>query len=331
MRPQKDWDPKGLIEVSGSYWQACTLHAAVRLDVFGLIGDGKLRAEEIANGGAGSVRGTEMLLNALAAMGLLAKEGALYSNTDASRRFLTKESPQYIGYILMHHHHLVEAWARLPEAVRSGEPTRGRATSDPEARESFLMGMFNMAMAIAPSLTREIDLSGRKHLLDVGGGPGTYAIHFCLANPELKAAVFDLPTTRPFAEKTIQRFRMDERVTFVDGDYVTENIEGRYDVAWLSHILHGEGPETCQRMIHKTVKAMERGGLVMVHEFVMDDSFDGPLFPALFSLNMLVNTEEGKAYSEGEIKGMLAKAGLSQIRRLPFQGPNASGIICGIL
>jgi hypothetical protein len=109
------------------------------------------------------------------------------------------------------------------------------------------MGMFNIAMSMAPSLADKIDLSGRRHLLDLGGGPGTYAIHYCLKNPSLKATVYDLPTTRPFAEKTIEKFGLTDRIDFIDGNYVKEGIEGVYDVAWLSHILHGEGQKDCQR------------------------------------------------------------------------------------
>ena len=89
------------------------------------------------------------------------------------------------------------------------------------------MGMFNLAMAIAPKVSQEIDLSGKKHFLDLGGGPGTYAIHFCLANPELKATIADLSTTRPFAEKTIARFGVSDRVAFADCDYLKESIPGR--------------------------------------------------------------------------------------------------------
>ena len=101
------------------------------------------------------------------------------------------------------------------------------------------MGMFVMGMHTAPTLAKEIDLAGRKSLIDIGGGPGTFAIHFCLENPQLKARVYDLPTTRPFAEKTIENFNLSDRIKFMEGDYVDKTIEGVYDVAWLSHILHG--------------------------------------------------------------------------------------------
>lgn len=58
---------------------------------------------------------------------------------------------------------------------------------------------------------------------------------------------------------------------------------------------------------------------------------DGPLFPALFSLNMLVNTPQGQSYSELQLVEMLKNAGAREINRLPFKGQNDSGIMAGIV
>ncbi len=327
----KEWNVGKLLETSGSYWQACTLHAGVKLEVFTLIGEDESSASEIAERSDCDVRGITMLLNALSAMGLIIKKQDKYANTDAGKSLLVKESPRYIGYMIMHHHHLVETWSRLDKAVMTGSPQRMRAYRDEQELESFLMGMFNLAMGIAPQVAREIDLKGRNQLLDLGGGPGTYAIHFCMTNPELKATVFDLSATRPFAEKTIAQFGLSDRIGFVSGNYLEDEIEGTYDVAWLSHIFHGEGPDACQMIVEKAVSAMVKGGLVLAHDFILNDTFDGPLFPALFSLNMLVNTENGRAYSEDQIKEIFEKTGLKNIRRLPFKGPNESGIIMGVV
>lgn len=322
------WDPGRLLKTSGSYWEACTLHAGVTLDVFTLMGDETLKAEEIARRLGGDVRGVTALLNALAAMGLLVRKGEAYANTSEGRSFLVKGSPHYIGYMIKHHHHLVVAWSELSKAVKSGGPVRKRA-DDPEETESFLMGMFNQAMAIAPALAGEIELSGRTRLLDLGGGPGTYAIHFCLANAHLRATVFDLPSTRPFALKTIGRFGVGDRIDFMAGDYLVDEIGGSYDVAWLSHILHSLGPGDCEALIEKAVSVLEPGGMILVHDFILEDSLDSPLFPALFSLNMLVNTREGRSYSQSQIERMLSAASVKGIDRLSFKGPNDSGILRG--
>jgi len=285
------WNPGTLMAMSGYYWKTCTLHAAVKLDVFTVIGEACLTAGEISEALQADERALTMLLNALAAMELLVKTDAGYANSSAGRLFLSKDAPGYIGYMIKHHQNLVDSWMRLDEAIIKGVPLRARGLSrSDEERESFLMGMFNTAMGLAPGLAKEIDLKGRIHLLDLGGGPGTYAIHFCMENPHLDAAVYDLPTTRPFAEKTIERFGLTDRVRFVPGNFLEDPIQGRFDVAWLSHILHGEGPEDCTRILRKTVEALEAGGLLLIHDFILNDSMDGPLFPALFSMNMLLGS-----------------------------------------
>jgi hypothetical protein len=121
------------------------------------------------------------------------------------------------------------------------------------------------------------------------------------------------------------------RIDFVEGDYLSQELTGSYDVAWLSHILHGEGPEDCRKIINKTVAVLEKGGLILIHDFILDDTMDGPLFPALFALNMLVNTQDGQAYSETQIAEMLQTSGVNNIIRLPFKGPNDSGVMMGVV
>ena len=329
---KQEWNPDSLLQLSGQYWATCTLHAAVKLDVFTSIGDKQLSGEDIAQKRNINKEGVTRLLNALTAMGLLEKADDKFSNTPAGKAFLSKDSQEYVGHIITHHHHLVDSWSQLDQAVKTGAPVRARMShTSPEWRESFLMGMFNIAMNLAPVLADKIDLSGMRYLLDLGGGPGTYSIHFCQKNPRLKATVYDLPTTRPFAEKTIEKFGLTDRINFMDGNYLEEGIEGIYDVAWLSHILHGGGQKECQRIIRKTVAALEPGGMIIVHDFILNSNMDGPLFPALFSLNMLLGTSDGQSYSEKQITDMLAGAGVKEIQRLAFQGPNDSGIITGVV
>ena len=325
-------NPGHLLKLSGGYWEPCTLHAGVNLDVFTVIGNDRFSVSDMAQKLGADKRSVEMLLNALAAMNLLNKNDAGYSNTPLSATCLVKDSPQYIGHIIKHHYHLVDSWAQLETAVLSGKPVRTRVShADDEKRKSFLMGMFNIAMNLAPVIVPLIDLSGRRHLLDLGGGPGTYAIQFCLQNPDLRATIYDLPTTRTFAAKTIARFNLASRIDFKDIDYLEEDIEGEYDVAWLSQILHGEGPEDCRKIIRKTVSALKPGSLILIHEFILDNTMDGPLFPALFALNMLLGTSAGQAYSEKQLMDMLSEAGVGELRRITFESPNDSGIVAGIV
>ena len=287
---ENSWNQGQLLSLSGSYWKAFTLHTGVELEIFTRLGQDMVEAEELASLLGLNERGLKALLNALTAMGLLIHVQRAYGNTPESKELLIKGAPKYIGDMILHHKDLVPSWHSLGEAVRTGGPVRIHGEND-SGRGHFLKGMFVSAMGIAPGLAKELDLSGRRRLLDLGGGPGTFAIHFCLNNPELHGTVFDLPATGSLAMETIERFGVAERVSFQPGDYHEDEIEGTYDVIWLSHILHAEGPEGCRTILKKAISSLEPGGLIFIHEFILEETMDGPLFPALFYLNMLVNTQ----------------------------------------
>jgi len=333
MTSSTDWHPGTLLALSGAYWKTCTLHAGVKLDIFTCIGPDTLTAKQVTQRRHLDLRGTTMLLDALAAMDLLTKTTSGYANTPAANRFLSKDSDQYIGYMILHHHHLADSWVRMDQAVTRGGPIRDRSSvSSDQWREAFLMGMFNNAMAMAPDVARSVELSGCTRLLDMGGGPGTYAIHFCRANPDLTAVVFDLPTTRPFAEKTIEQFGLSNRIRFVPGDYTTSDIPltQAFDAAWLSHVLHGEGPDKAADIVAHAAKTLLPGGQLLIHDFILNDTRDRPEFAALFSLNMFLGTESGQSYTESEIREMMTAAGLTHIVRLDYTGPTQSGILKGM-
>jgi len=326
------WHPGELLSTSSAYWRGCTLQASVRLKIFSKLRHGPLSGRELAEAIGSNVLATLLLLNALVAMGILEKDGEDYQNSAEAQQFLVESSVDYMGHIILHHHHLLDSWAQLDQVVQSGRPPQKRFFGQEAERESFIMGMFNLAMQLAPQVADQIDLSGRRHLLDLGGGPGTFAIHFCAANPGLEAVIFDKPTTEPFARQTVAEFGLTERIRFTAGDFNTDQLQGGpYDVAWLSHILHSNTIEQCYRIIEKCVAVMQKGGLILVHDFILDDGKDGPEFPALFSLNMLLANNGGRSYSQEEIFDMLKSSGVEQVERHPFQAKNDSSIIYGLI
>ncbi len=343
--------PGPLLTVSAAYWGSCALHAAVALDVFSPLAAGPASAEKLAPALGCDARALDMLLTAMCGLGLLVRKAETFALTEQAEAFLVRSSPRYQGHIIRHHMNLVESFGAMAQAVRTGKRVRGGREWTEADRQDFLLGMFNMAMGIAPVLAPRLDrllgaaglpgMAGRTRMLDLGGGPGTYAIHFCLAHPELHATVFDQPTTRPFAEATARRFGLEyapedaadaggRRLAFIPGDYTRDELPGGFDLAWLSHILHGEAPEMCAEIVRKAAAGLAPGGVLMVQEFLLNDELDGPEFPALFSLNMLLGTEGGQAYSARQIGGMLAGAGLASIRRLEFSGPNHAGVVAGV-
>jgi hypothetical protein len=328
---KSDWTIPDLLQLSGSYWATCALHAGVRLHVFTPLNGITLSAGEVAAACSSDPRAMEMLLNALTSMGLLEKQSSGYTNTPFSAQYLVRDEPGYLGHIILHHHHLMPGWASLHKSITSGAPLVGDSSDkdDGDERESFLMGMYNLASQLAPRIAAAVDLTGCHKLLDFGGGPGTYAIHFCRQNPALSAVVYDLPSSRSFAEDVINRHGLADRIAFTAGNYHLDPGPADFDVAWLSHILHSEGPEGCKTILRKAAHALHPGGTLLVQEFILNDAKNGPTFPALFSLNMLLVTSSGRSYSEGELRRMMEEAGVSNIRRLAIDLPNGAGVLAG--
>jgi len=321
-----------LLQLSGGYWNSCTLHAGVKLDIFTSLADSPMTTPELARQLSADERGLGMLLHALTALELLHKEADTFRPTAFSATYLSKKSASYMGHIIMHHHHLVEGWSRLDEAVLHGEPVRQRLSHEAadRERESFLMGMFNLASLNAPRIAAALELNGHHRMLDLAGGPGTYAIHFCLHNPDLSAVVYDLPTTRPFAEQTIQHFGLSGRITFQAGDLLTDQLGTGYDLVWISHLLHSESPADSAAVVTKAAESLVDGGRLLIQEFILDDTKTAPLFPALFSLNMLLATRAGQSYTEQELVTLMNTAGLCKVSRLPLDLPNGAGVMTGI-
>jgi hypothetical protein len=265
----------------------------------------------------------ERLVSALTSLGLVELDGRTASPTPAARRFLSTGSPDYLAHSLKHAHHLVSAWAQLDRSVRTGRPVPERwslTVDEAEAaakREAFLLSMHARARRQAPAAAEAWDLGGRRRLLDLAGGPGTYAAAFCARYAGLQAVIFDLPQSRPTALKVVGDLGLTDRIEFVGGDYRTEPLPGLFDAVWISQALHQESPETAAAVVAKAVGALSSGGLLCVQEFALDDDRRGPAAAALFSLNMLLHTEGGRSYTFGEIEKMMVDAGLTDVRRLP--------------
>jgi len=242
---------------------------------------------------------TEKLLIACTAMGLLDKRENQYRNTELSKTYLVRGQKLHQGNIIAHSTTVWNFWNNLEDEIWL-EP----APKDKEADEhrNFIMGMHNIAVAgRAGAFIDHIDLSGRKNLFDIGGGPGTYSIAACRRFPKLKAVVFDRPETIAIANEIIAAEGMQDRVTTRAGNWETDTFGEDNDVVLLSNILHGPGSKA-ETKFRKAYDSMVQGGLLLVQDFLLNDEKTGPLIPALF--NMMVG-----AYSRCELLSLIKEAG----------------------
>ncbi|MFQ5714161.1 MAG: methyltransferase [Candidatus Scalinduaceae bacterium] len=320
-----------LNEISYSYWKAQVLFVAVEMDLFTLLeGKGK-SCKAISKRLRANLRATEMILNALVSLGLLSKTKGVYKNTAISNRYLVKGNSLYQGDRIHHFHNLWDNWSGLGVAIKTGKPTayeNAQEDVDEHRLREFIKAMHNIGIVQAEEVCKRLDLKKCHKLLDLGGGQGTYAVRFVKENPKITAVVFDLHDVTKITKRYIRKSGMKERVMVQAGDCLKDGLgKELYDIVFVSNLLHIYKPVENQRILKKCWDSLEKKGIVVIQEFVLDSSKTRPLFGTLFSLNMLIGTSGGSSYSEKDMKGWLKKAGFKKIKKIDLSLD--SGLIIG--
>src|SRR5687767_8923439 len=215
-------DPGFLMKLATGYWSSAVLLAANELGVFGALAEAADSAESVAARTGANPAAMERLLDACCGLNLLVKQADRYMVPPSAAAFLTPGRPGYLGNGLRWAWEQFPAWATLTESVRSGEPAvdpRQHLGEDPEQTRDFVMAMHERAVGLARGVVEYLDLdSEAEHLLDVGGGAGTYATLLAQKYPDLRMTVLDLPGITAVASDLIAQAGVSDRVQLLPGD-----------------------------------------------------------------------------------------------------------------
>ncbi len=250
-------------------------------------------------------RATVLMLDALVSLGLLSKQADRYRNTALSNRYLVKGQPEYQGDIIRHCDTLWQNWSELDEVMMTGRPA-GRAFD----HYSFIMGMHNLAVMKSKEVLRAMKLKNVRKALDLGAGPGTYALE--MARKGVSVTLFDKPDTIKIAKKLATKQKI-KGIRFLEGDFQSDNIGVGYDLILVSQILHAYSAEDNMRLLQKCHRALNPKGRMVIHEFYISRELTSPARSALFAINMLVHTEGGRCYSPREMTEWLELTGYDKV------------------
>ena len=314
-------------EMSG-YMQVSILAVLAELD-FGTVlleNNNSLTASELADQCSCDRRGTEVALDALAAMGYLRKAGtgndARYGVAEEYKIYLDSRHPATFIPMMRHLACCQRAWTRLTWSVRDGRPQErvDSILGAEQDRISFIMGMNAIAIKLAPEVVQSLRTAGilplarhNPRILDIGGASGTYTEAFLTELPGSTATIFDLPVGIGQAKKRFAGSDMAARVTLVEGDFTKVPLPTGFDFAWISAIIHQMDRRESRMLYAKALDALDPGGMVAVRDFVMSEDRLLPMDGALFGINMFVNTQRGMVYTYGEIKEDLELAGFVEV------------------
>jgi len=274
------------------------------------------------------------VLETCADVGILQRDGAGFRNTPTSTVFLVKGARAYLGDSLKYARDLYPTWGKLEQLVLTGKPPMAPDTilgDDKAKTRAFVMAMHERAKGIGSVLPHNVSLSGRKKLIDVGGGPGTYAVELCRQTPGLTATILDRPGVLEVTRELIDASGVADRVTLLPGDYLKTPFGSGFDCALLSGMMHRETPDAVNLLLKKTFDALDAGGQIMVSDvFFDDDCKNTPPFTTSFALNMMLTSDHGSAHAKTEMARWMTANGFRDITMNEMPRPNPHTLILGI-
>jgi len=325
-----------IMHIGFGFWASKTLFSAVELGVFTELANGPLACEALSDRIGLHPRGARDFLDALTAMGLLARDGHMYSNTAESDFYLDRSKPSYIGGVIeMANRRSYPFWASLTDALGTGRPQNevkeGGAADvyelykDAEWSRIFLQAMTGLSVKTAQAIAQRFPWTDHRTFIDIGTAQGELPIRIASAHSHLRGGGFDLPAVAPFFTEYVNSSGLGDRLLFYPGDFHSDPLP-QADVLVMGHILHNEDLDGKLMLLRKAFEAVQSGGSLIIYDMMLDDDRAANLLGLLSSLNMLIETPGGFEYTCDQCSQWMRDAGFHDVRVEHLLGPESMAV-----
>jgi len=305
-----------LQNISYGHKQSATLRAAIELDLFTKVSAGASSFSQVATVLGISELNAERLMVACAATGLLEKDASDYKNAPDVERFLVKGKPTYVGPWLLFATHDSEHWKDLKEYLIAADPPRllgmYAQLTDEMARE-YHDATYSVGLGAGFLFSKNVDLTHRHLILDLGGGSGAYCIAAIQRYPHLKAIVMDFEPVTRIAAEFIAQWGLEDKISTLAGDFTVDPFPRGPDVIIQASNLPQYNQNALESIMLKGFDSLVPGGEYHVVGETVSDEKDGALGPALWGLHEALFGSQGRAHSEKEVITYLENAGFVDV------------------
>jgi predicted O-methyltransferase YrrM len=307
-----------------SMYQLPALAVADELRVFQSLAAAPLSALELSRRLALDARAMEVLLELLAALGLLTARAREYALTDLARTYLLPESLYYWGPLLRSLGVVGHPHALLKRALYAPQSATARGTSLPShawARGQIdrlqaellcrIMHCHSLPAAIAAARSHAFE--GVTRLLDVGAGSGCFSIALAQAHPHLRCTLLDLPAVCEVAARYVAEGDVSDRIESVALSMFHETWPSGFDAVLFSNIFHDWPAATNAQLARYAYRALRPGGRIFIHEMLLGEEGAGPVTTAAFSMLLLLGSQ-GRQYTRAALQEILTAAQFIDVR-----------------
>jgi len=303
-----------LRDIAYGFMASKALFAALELGLFTDLAEGPRTCAELSVRTGIPGNRLQTLLHALTGLGLTVADEGLYTNAPAAGRWLVRGAPDDYGdyFRLQVARQIYPALLHLDEGIAgtgAAFETLAGLLSEPDEARTFITAQHVGSRGPAQALAGRLPIREARRLLDVGGGSGAFSIALCERNPELRATVLDLPAVVDLAREHCGAAGVGSRVGFVSADALACAWPDEQDVVLMSYLLSALGDDDVHDVVERAWRSLRPGGLLVLHDVMLDDVGPGPAFAALWFLQYLAYRRDAVSFSAADLRRRLRAAG----------------------
>lgn len=319
-------DTVRLQNLSRAFISSATLFAATDLELFTAIAEGDNTVPRFAKRAGITEVNADRLLTMCAASDLIHWVADHFENAEDVQRFLVKGEKSYAGAWLTFTRPGWDSWGRLTEKLENQEPATvigSYVDMTVEAARRYHEATSSVGFGSGRRFAKQVDLSNRTKMMDLGGGSGAYSIVAAQNHPGLQAIVLDLPPVVVVTREFIERNEVADRVSAEACDFTRDAFPTDCDLAVMASNLPQYNREIMGTVIQKAYDALLPGGEMHLIGEMLDDDRTGPMDAAIWGLYEVLSNSTGMTHTRADCVSYFEAAG--------FTGIEVNEFIPGIL
>lgn len=309
-------DTVRLQNLSRAFIGSASLFAAIDLELFTCVAEGDNTASRFAKRAGISELNAERLMTMCAACDLLEWRDDHFENADDVKRFLVKGEKNYAASWFTFTRPAWGNWGELTRKIRNPEPPTvigSYETMTVESARRYHEATSSVGFGSGRRFVKQVDLSNRRKIMDIGGGSGAYSIVAAQTHPQLSAVVFDLPPVVEVTKEFIASNNVEAQVSTQGGDFTKDNFPENCDVAIMASNLPQYNRIIISEVIEKAYHALLPGGEMHLIGEMLDDDRAGPLDAAIWGLYEVMSNSTGIAHSRADCVSYFEEAGFKNV------------------
>ena len=312
-------------QIAFGYMGSKALFAALHIDLFTLLSGGPLSPGEASARLELPENRVTTLMTALAGIGLLVavrpEDGQpQFSNAPGAEAFLVRGAPYDFGDYLRYQidRQMYPFMSALDDVVQDrmkpdAIDSYADWMDDPDQARIYSEAQHSGSLGPGKSLARLVDLCGVDHLLDIAGGTGAMAIRLCEAWPDLRVTIIDFPNVADLGHGYVERAGLNDRISFQPGNALDTEWPPEAGAVLMSYLFSGVPGDAIAPLVERAYQVLTAKGLLLVHDFMVDDDRAGPPLAALWQLQHMTFTPDARSVTPGWLGSVMTGAGFDDV------------------